>query len=165
MLKECPFVSQANLRRKGTKSLWSGESEKIGSWVFCGYTTGGTRRWCFKTLLLQTQPFNLLTYSMEQSPSWEASSSSATQEISLLFYGTRRFITAFTTAPPPVPLLRQIDPVHAPTFHFSKIHFNIIFPSMPGSSEWSPSLEFAPFLSPYVLHVLPISVFLNWSPE
>jgi hypothetical protein len=39
----------------------------------------------------------LLTYSMEQSPSWEANRSSASQEIPA-FYGTRRFITAFTSA-------------------------------------------------------------------
>jgi hypothetical protein len=29
----------------------------------------------------------------------------------------------------PVPSLSQIDPVHAPSSQFSKIHFNIIFPS------------------------------------
>jgi hypothetical protein len=36
----------------------------------------------------------LLFYSMEQSPSWEANRSSA----SLVFYGTWKFITAFTSA-------------------------------------------------------------------
>ena len=51
--------------------------------------------------------------------------------------------------------------------YYSKFHFNIILPSTPGSSEWSPSLKFltkilyALFLSPYVLHSLTISVFLN----
>ena len=39
----------------------------------------------------------ILTYSMEQSPSWEAKRSAASQEIPA-FYGTRRFITAFTSA-------------------------------------------------------------------
>jgi len=38
----------------------------------------------------------LLTYSMEQSPSWEADRFSASQEIPNI-YGTRRFITAFTS--------------------------------------------------------------------
>jgi hypothetical protein len=39
----------------------------------------------------------ILTYSMEQSPSWEANEFPASQEF-LVFYGTRRFITAFTSA-------------------------------------------------------------------
>ena len=38
----------------------------------------------------------LLTYSMEQSPSWEANWFEASQEIPA-FYGTRRFITALTS--------------------------------------------------------------------
>jgi len=39
----------------------------------------------------------LLTYSMEQSPSWEVNRISACQEIPA-FYGTRKFICAFTNA-------------------------------------------------------------------
>ena len=31
--------------------------------------------------------------------------------------------------PPPAPILSQIDPVHVPTSHFLKIHFNNIFQS------------------------------------
>jgi hypothetical protein len=40
----------------------------------------------------------LLTYSMQQSPSWEANRFAASQKLPTAFYGTRRFIAAFTSA-------------------------------------------------------------------
>jgi hypothetical protein len=45
---------------------------------------------------------------MEHSSSWEANRFAGSQEIPA-FYGTRRFITAFTSA------RRQPNPVHTPT--------------------------------------------------
>ena len=47
------------------------------------------------------------------------------------FYGTRRFITTFTSARHPVPILSQIDPAHVLTSHFLKIYLNIILPFTP----------------------------------
>jgi len=57
----------------------------------------------------------LRTYSVEQSPSWEANRFSASQEIPT-FYGTRRFITSFTSVRHLS--MNQLDPVHAPKSNF-----------------------------------------------
>jgi len=73
--------------------------------------------------------------------------------------------------PPPVPILIQINPVHAPTLHSLKIHFNIIILPTPGSLKCSLSLRFPHQNSvyttppPYMLHAPPISFFSISSPE
>jgi len=73
----------------------------------------------------------------------------------------------FHKGPPHVPVLSQINPVHAPIF----ISFKFTLPSPPTSSKRSLSLRFPLYpcvhLSspPYVSRVLPISVFLISSPE
>jgi len=43
---------------------------------------------------------HILTYSVQQNPSWEANGSSPSQKKFPPFYGTRRFIAKFTTAHP-----------------------------------------------------------------
>jgi hypothetical protein len=60
------------------------------------------------------------------------------------FYGTRRFITAFTSARHlSVSWARSIHSM-PPTSYFLYIHLNITLPSTPGSHQWS--------LSPQVFH-------------
>ena len=109
-----------------------------------------------------------LNNSMEQGPSWKANSSSATQIPRILWNPKVHY--RICRSPPPVPILSQIGPIHAPHSTFFKTHFTIIFPAAPWSSNWSPFLRFLiqnpVCTSPlYVLHVLPFSVFLIWSPE
>jgi len=53
---------------------------------------------------------------MGKNPSWEANRLSASKKFPA-FYGNRRFTTALLKCPPPIPILSQLDPVHAPTSH------------------------------------------------
>ena len=95
----------------------------------------------------------LLTYSMQQSPSWEANQFSASQEIPCILRNPKVHYHVYKW-PPPVPTLSQINPVHAHPHPFLKIHHNIILPTMPGSSKWRLSFTFptktlhAPLLFP-----------------
>ena len=77
----------------------------------------------------------LLTYSMVQSPSWEANWFAASQEIPRI---SRNPKTHYRThkRPPTVSILGQPNPVHIPTTHLLEIHLNIIHPSTPRSPQW-----------------------------
>ena len=67
----------------------------------------------------------LLTYSKEQSPSWEAYRFSASQEIHHILWNPK--VPHCThKCPPPVLILSQYEPDHTTTSHFLKIHINII---------------------------------------
>jgi len=85
------------------------------------------------------------TYSMVQSPSWEANWFAASQEIPSIsrnpnvHYRTHKH-------PPPVSILGQPNPVHIPTSHLLEIH-----PSTPRSS-FPPVSPPRPYTPPLLTH-------------
>ena len=69
-----------------------------------------------------------LTYSMVQSPSWEANWFAGSQEIPRISRNPKVHYHTHKR-PPPVSILSQPNPVHIPTSHLLEIHPNIIHPS------------------------------------
>ena len=112
---------------------------------------------------------SLLTYSMVQSPSWEANWFAASQEIPRISWNPKVHYRTHKR-PPPVSIVGQPNPVHIPTSHLLEIHPNIIHPSTPRSPQWFfPSgfptkTLYAPSPPPYAPHALPISFFSILSP-
>jgi hypothetical protein len=57
------------------------------------------------------------------------------------FVGTRRFIIVVTNSLPVIPMLSQLNQVHALSFYFLEIHFNVILASKSLSSDYSLSFR------------------------
>ena len=60
---------------------------------------------------------DLLTYSMQQSPSWEANWFAASQEIPRILWNPKVHYRIHKCRPP-VPILSQLDPAHTPHMPF-----------------------------------------------
>jgi hypothetical protein len=73
------------------------------------------------------EPSYFLTYTLKQSPSWKGNRFLASKEISCVLWKPKVHCRIHKYLPP-VPILN-----HASTFHFLKIHLNIIFKSTPGA--------------------------------
>ena len=80
------------------------------------------------TYLLTYLLTHSLTHSIEQSPSWEANWFVASQEIPSILLNPNAHCRTHQW-PTRDPVLSHPDPVHTPTSHYLKIHFNIILPS------------------------------------
>jgi hypothetical protein len=90
---------------------------------------------------------------MEQRPSSEANSFSASQEIPHILWNPEVHYRIHKSSPP-VPILSQFNPVHDPS-HVLKIHFNIILPSTSESPKWSPDFR-SPQENPLCTSLYPI---------
>jgi hypothetical protein len=82
------------------------------------YLTNTSHIWDLQRAFLLFQLFvllhNLISYSMDQSPSWEANQFAASQEIPCILWNPNIHYHIHK-CPPPVPILSQLDLVHTPT--------------------------------------------------
>ena len=82
----------------------------------------------------------LLTYSIVQSPSWEANWFAASREIPRISRNPKVHYRTHKH-PPPISILGPPSPVRIPTSYLPEIHPNVIHPSTPRPPQWSLSLR------------------------
>jgi hypothetical protein len=90
---------------------------------------------------LRTNSKSNWTNFIGKSPSWEASSCSANQEIPCILWNPKVHYRVHKSLPP-APVLSQMNSVHIVASYFYKIHSNIILPLTLRSSKWSLSFGF-----------------------
>ena len=94
-----------------------------------------TEHWSDRSTVLRLVAVYLRTYSMVQSPSWEANWFAPSQEIPRISQNPNVHYRTHKRSPP-VSILGQPNPVHIPTSHLLEIHPNIGHPSTPRSPQW-----------------------------
>ena len=108
----------------------------------------------------------LLTYSMVQSPSWEANWFAASQEIPCISRNPKVHYHTHKR-PPTVSILGQPNPVHVPTSWRSVLtstHLRLSLPSGLLPSGFPSKTLYTPSPHPYAPHAQPISFFSILSP-
>jgi hypothetical protein len=121
-----------------------------------------------RSLTLNSAIYRYLTTAMELSPSREAASCAAIQELTSISWNPTVQYRVHNS-PPPIPILSHINPFHTITSYLSKIHLNIIHPyclclsSGLFLSDFPNKNLHVLLFSPFMLLALPIASFLSSS--
>jgi hypothetical protein len=115
-------------------SVWSGFT------LLCPYCAAAEI--AFRTTRASLRRYTKYSNYMQQSPSWEANSPSASQEIPRLLWNANVHCRVHKR-PPLVSLLSQMKPIYTFPPPFPKIYSNIILLFTPTSSEWSRPFKYS----------------------